>query len=528
MRRRALLQTTLAGAATLAAPAILRAQGTAGGKSLLRFIPQADPASLDPVWTTADVTRNHAYAVYDTLYGMNTKYLPQPQMVDGHTTSGDGKQWELTLRQGLKFHDGTPVLARDAVASIRRWGARDAFGGVLLSVTDDISAPSDTVIRFQLKKPFPLLPAALANGCFIMPERLAKTDPFTQVTEVVGSGPFRFVAAERVSGAKVVYEKFAAYVPRQDPTSFTAGGKPVYFDRVEWSWVPDPATAAAALTGGEYDWWENPSLDLVPSLKRDRNLTVVVKDHEGEMGCLRFNEMYPPFDNPAIRRVVLSAIDQKEFMTAVAGAVPELIQTGIGLWMPGSPYANSEGVDTMKGAADVGKLKADLAAAGYKGERVTVLGAADFPTITAIAEVAQDLLQRIGFNLDYQSLDWGTVVQRRAVKSPPDKGGWNIFFTYLGGLGNIIPAATIAARANGAKAWFGWPDQPDQQALLDAWFGAPDLASQQKICRDLQTKFFQNPSYCPLGAYSVPTAFHKNITGIPDGFALFYGVQRTS
>ena len=527
MRRRDMLQAGAASAAMLALPTIARAQAA----STLHFIPQSDLAITDPVWTTADVTRNHAFMVFDTLYGLDASYAAQPQMVAGHVTSADGKQWDLTLRPGLMFHDGTKVLARDAVASIQRWGKRDGFGGRLMALTDELSAPDDKTIRFRLKAPFPLLPEALATPtsmCCIVPERLAKTDPNLQMPEIVGSGPFRFMPAERISGAKIVYTKFAGYQSRQEPTSFTAGGKPVYFDRVEWTVSPEPATDAAALASGETDWWENPSLDLVPSLKRDANLVVTVKDPAGEIGCLRFNSLYPPFNNPAIRKLVVSAIDQKSFMEAVAGAVPELIKTGVGLFAPGTTYASDVGVSAMKGLGDPAKMKQALADAGYKGEKVVVLGAADFPTISAMAQVGADMMSRIGLNVDYQAMDWGSVVQRRASREPPDKGGWNVFFTFLGGTGNILPAADIAIRANGSAAWFGWPDNPKQQGLLQSWFEAPDVATGKKDIVDLQADFFQNPSWGPLGMYFVPTAFKKTLVGIPDGFPLFYGVKRTA
>ncbi len=526
MHRRQLLRTALAG--TLAAPAIARAQGTDGGARRLRFIPQADLAVTDPVWTTADVTRNFAFMVYDTLYGLDTAYAARPQMVAGHTVSADGLQWDLTLREGLRFHDNTPVLARDCVASIRRWGQRDGFGGVLMATTAELSAPSDTLIRFRLKAPFPLLPEALATTnsmCAIVPERLARTDPNTQMPEVVGSGPFRFLPAERVSGSRLACARFEGYQPRSEPTSFTAGGKPVHVDRVEWTVQPDAATASAALVAGEFDWWENPDLDLVPTLKGNADLVVTVKDPTGEIGCLRFNSLHPPFDNPAIRHLVVTAVNQRTFMEAVAGSDPELIRTGIGLFAPSSPFATSAGVDTMRGDADPAALRQALAAAGYKGEPVVVLGAANFPTITAMAQVGADLLRRIGFTVDYQSLDWGTVVQRRAVRTAPGQGGWNVFFTFLGGTGNIIPAGNIAIRANGAGAWFGWPDRPRQQALLQKWFTDPDLAAQKATIAELQTEFFREPSFAPLGMYSVPTAFRRTVTGVPDGFPLFYGVR---
>ena len=420
----------------------------------------------------------------------------------------------MTLRDGLKFHDGTPVLARDAVASLQRWGKRDSFGGVLFSAVDELSAPSDKVVKFRLNKPFALLPDALAtstNMAAIMPERLAQTDPFKQVTEMVGSGPFRFVADERVSGSKVVYRKFDGYVPRPDGVpSYAAGPKIAYMDRVVWTVVPDAAVAANALSNGEFDWWENPVIDLVPQLKRNAAIAVVVKDLTGEMGCMRFNQLFPPFDNPAIRRVVLDAVSQKDTMDAVAGADPSLIKLPNGLFANGTPMASDAGLGAIGSVQDPAKAKQALEAAGYKGEKIVILAASDFPTINAMAQVAGDMLKRIGFNVDYQSLDWGTVVQRRASKEPPDKGGWNIFFTFLGGTGNIGPAAHLAVRSNGAKAWFGWPDLPKTEALRLSWFDAPDLAAQQAVAKALQVQAMQDVPYVPMGMYYQPTAFRKN------------------
>ena len=525
--RRAMAKLSLAGAASLGAPAIVRAQT----RTTLKFVPQSDLPSLDPIWTTADVTRNHAHLVFDTLYGIDNNFAPQPQMAAGHRIDDGGKLWEITLRDGLVFHDGTKVLARDVVASLQRWMKRDSFGGVLAPNVDELSAPSDTVVRFRLKKPFPLLPDALSvttNMPAIMPERLAQTDALQQVTEMVGSGPFRFVANERVPGSRMVYEKFAGYVPRPDgKPEFTAGPKVVYFDRVEWTVVPDQGTASSALIGGEYDWWENPQIDLVPSLQRDRNITVVVKDHTGEIGCMRFNHLFPPFDNPAIRRAVQSAVDQQEFMQAVAGAVPSLIKAPMGVFVPGTSLASDVGVAEHAKPRDPEQVKKDLAAAGYKGERVVILAASNFPTINAIAQVGGDLLKRIGMNVDYQNMDWGTVVQRRASKEPIDKGGWNIFFTYLGGQGNVGPASNIAIRGSGGNAWFGWPTLPKIEALRQAWFDAPDMAAQKKACAEIQAEFWETAPYAVLGMYDQPTAFRNNLRDVREGIPQFYGVKRT-
>jgi peptide/nickel transport system substrate-binding protein len=526
MKRRDVIKSTLAGAAALAAPRIARAEA----QKVMRFIPQADLASLDPVWTTADVTRNHAFLVFDTLYGLDNQYQAHPQMAAGHTIGADELQWDITLRDGLKFHDNTPVLAKDCVASIQRWWKRNPFGVVLASATNEISAPSDTVIRFKLKKPFPLLPTALGavtSMCCVMPERLAKTDPFQQVTEMVGSGPFRFLAKERVPGSKVVYEKFTGYVPRTGgPAESTAGPKTVFFDRVEWTVQPDAATASAALISGEFDWWENPTIDLVPQLKGDKKLVVTVKDHTGEIGCMAFNATLPPFNNPAICRVVLSAINQSDYMQAVAGAVPELIKTGVGLFAPGTPMASTVGIDTMQGMKNLDALKKDLIAAGYKGEKVVVLAGSNIPAINAIAEVGEDMLKQLGFNVDYRALDWGTVVQQRASKEPLDKGGWNIFFTYFGGgTQNVSPASDAALRSDG-NGWFGWPTDPVMEKLRLSWFDAPDLAAQQAACAAMQVEFFKRPSYAPLGLYYQPTVFYNYLKDIPEGIPQFYRVKR--
>ena len=492
------------------------------------FVPHADLASIDPVWTTADITRNYSLAVFDTLYGYDAKFQVQPQMVEGHRVTDGGKTWELTLRDGLAFHDGQKVLARDCVATIKRFATRNPFGQALMKRVDELSASSDKVIHFRLKQPFPLLPAALAEVyCAIMPERLAETDPMKQIPEAVGSGPFKFVAAERIPGSRVVFSKNAAYVPRTSGVaSFNAGPKIVHVDRVVWNFIPDPATASAALQQKEVDWWENPSLDLIPQIKTYKDVTMTVKDRTGEIGCLRFNQLFPPFDNAAIRRVAVAAIDQKQVMEGVAGAEPSLYKTDVGLFVPNTPMASTVGVEITRGPKDYAKLKKDLAAAGYNGEKIVVLAATTIPTIWAEAQVASDMLSKSGFNLDLQSMDWGSVVQRRASRQPPGKGGWNIFYTYLGGFGNISPAPDIAIRGNGSKAWFGWPTNQKLEDLYNAWFEAPDVAAQHKICEAMQVAFWQNPTYAPLGMYDQPTAYQNYMHDIHVGWPQFYGLKK--
>jgi peptide/nickel transport system substrate-binding protein len=505
--------------------------GRGADKNVIKFVPQGDLAVVDPIWTTATVTRNHAFLAYDTLFGQDESYKAQPQMAEGALAEADGKSWTIKLREGLKFHDGTPVLAKDCVASLNRWGKRDAFGQTLMAQTDELAAVDDKTLRFRLKKAFPLLPDALAKMTaavpVIMPERLAKTEATTQVTEVIGSGPFRFVASERQPGNRSVYEKFAGYVPRSDGRpGRTAGPKIVHVERIEWHTLPDPATAAAALQSGEIDWVEQPLPDILPLLAKDPKLEVAIKETTGSIAIMRMNHLHPPFDNPAIRRAVLMAIDQAEFMEAVGGPDKALWRTGVGLFPPGTPMANDAGMEVLNGPRDIGKVKQALAAAGYKGEKVVLLGVTDLANLKAECEVGAEMLKRIGMNVDYQVMDWGAVVTRRANKEPPGNGGWNCFFTGWNGIDILDPVGHISLRGNGMAAWPGWPVAPKIEALREAWMEAVDLPAKQKIAAELQKQAFEDVPYAPLGQYFQPTAFSRKLEGVLPSFPTFWNVKR--
>ena len=523
MKRRTFLA---AATATLAAPNVTRAQGA----KVMKFIPQSDLTVLDPIWTTAYVTRNHAYMVYDTLFSTNAKFQAVPQMAEGMTTEADGKLVKITLRDGLKFHDGEKVLAKDCVASIQRWAKRDPFGLTVMGVTDELSAPDDKTIRFRLKKPFALIPDALGksgtNLPVMMPERLAKTDAFTQVTEMVGSGPFRFVAGERVTGSQVVYVKNTDYVPRASGTpEWNSGPKIVNFDRVEWHVIPDGATAAAALQRGEMDWWENPTTDLLPVLRK-AGLVVEVPDPTGNMACMRLNELIPPFDNPAIRRALLKAINQDDFMSAVNGDDPKMRFTPTGLFCPGTPMATTVGLEIFA-KPDYAAAKREILAAGYKGEKVVILAPTDFPILKALADVCADAMKQAGLNVDYQAMDWGTVVQRRAKQDPVEKGGWNVFNTFWGGLDQFSPVAHTFLRGLGAKGGLpGWPSSDRLEELRQQWLDAPDLASQKKIAEELQKQALIDVPYIPLGQALQATSYTKNVSGVLAGSVLFWNVKK--
>jgi len=524
-----LRRSLLGAAATVAMPRLGAAQGQPG-RRVLRFVPQADLTLLDPIHSVAFVSRNHALMVYDTLYGWDANLRAQPQMAEGHVVENDGRVWRIRLREGLKFHDGEPVRAQDCAASIRRWATRDAFGQALWAVTDECGAADDRTILLRLKQPFPLVPDALAKVgthlCAMMPERHANLPSSQAVPEMIGSGPFRFVAAERLPGSRNVYARNEQYVPRQEPASYMAGGKIVHFDRVEWMTIPDGATAAAALQRGEVDWWELPTIDLVPQLRRARGVKVDILDPNGSIGFLRPNHLNPPLDNPAIRRAILRGIVQRDYMTAAAGTDETFWRVPYGFFVPGSVMASDVGMDAFRNPTDAAATRRALQEAGYRGERVNLLVATDFPVINAMCEVTGDYLRRIGINLDYIAADWGTVTTRILNQNPVEQGGWNFMVSWTAGSAQVNPAANNLIRGHGRRALFGWPTIPELERLRDEWFSAPDDTARARIGQEMQRVSFAEVPYIPLGQFFSPTALRGDLDGMLKGVALFYNIRR--
>src|SRR4029079_8863922 len=495
-----------------AAPAFAGAQ-----QKVLKFIPQADLRILDPIATTAYITRNHGYMVYDTLFAMDEKFQVKPQMVDKYEMSKDKLTYTFTLRDGLKFHDGAPVKSADCIASIDRWAKRDALGQKLAEATATWTAVNDKTFTLKLKKAFPLTLEALAkpssNVPFMMPERIAKTDAFKNIEDPIGSGPFKMVKAEWVPGNKVVYVKNTDYVPRKEPPSWASGGKVVKVDRVEWIYIPDSATAAAAMNAGEADIWEQMPPDLIPLLSKNKQITVKNIDPLGSTGLMRFNFLYPPFNNEKMRQALMWVVNQQDYVIGIAGD-PKHGHPGYSYFTCGTPLASETANAPLKGKRDVEKAKQLVKEGGYKGEKVVIIDATDQPIVHSQSLLTLENLKKIGINAEIQAGDWGTLITRRTVKEPPDTGGWNIFHTWLVGPDMVNPAVNFPIRGMGEKSWFGWPTDAKMEELREAWFHAKTQAESKKAADDVQKRAFEFVPFIPTGQFILPTAYRSNITGL--------------
>ena len=501
-------------AAGLAAPGLAAAQAP----RVLRFIPQSDLGVLDPVWSSAYVARNHGLMVFDMLYGMDAQFRIQPQMAEGHEVSADGLAWTIRLREGLRFHDGEPVRSRDCIASLKRWAVRDGFGQVLAAAVADWGAPDDGTLLIRLHRPFPALLDALAkpaaSPAFIMPERLAATPADKPITEMVGSGPWRFLADEFSQGAKAAYARNDAYVPRDEPAEAASGGKRVHFDRLELVWIPDGGTAAAALRTGEIDWIEYPLPDLVPVLDRAPGVTTQIYDPNGFLGFLRFNHLHPPFSDLRVRRAVRDAIAQPDYMAAVA--LPGDWRECHAVFPCGLPQVR-EFAAPPGGEPAMERARAALREAGYRGERVVLINPSDFPAVTQQGRVTADLMRRLGVTIDLVESDWATIIARRANKGPPEAGGWSLHNTNFPAAAIANPAVSPIIRGHGERAWFGWPTDAASEAAVQRWIGAADAEGQAKAMADLQAAAWESVPFAPTGLFRLRTAFRRELQGVLQG-----------
>lgn len=524
LSRRSLLSVA---AASVVAPAV--AQSTR--EKTLKFVPQAGLSSLDPIWTTAAVVQNHGFYVFDTLYGLDAKFNVVPQMAAGHGVSDDKLTWTVTLRDGLTFHDGAPVRAIDCIASLKRWAARDVLGQLLAAAVNEWIARDDKTLVIRLKQPFPLMLFALAkpatNVPFIMPERLAMTDPLKQITEMVGSGPYRFLTEDFVSGTRAAYAKFAGYRPAPGSPERTSGAKIAHFERIEWTAMPDSATALAALQTGEIDWWEQVLADTVPLLKRNRNIVVGDGDPNGYIGVVRFNSAQAPFNNAKLREAVLRAVNQADYLGAITNNDPTAYQTCHTTIPCGTPYSVTPASSGMSEAPDLARARELVKASGYDGEKIVILNPADFPTIRPMGQITHDTLSKLGLNSELLETDWGTVLQRRGSREPADKGGWSIFHTWFQAVGNTLPPMLSYTRGQGAAGWFGWYESKTAEALNQQWLAATTEEERLKLAGDIQNVAAQEAPVVPLGLFKIRTAYRNTLTGMVEGVSPFpWGVRR--
>ena len=498
----------------------------------IRAVMHSDLRVIDPGFTTAYITRDHGYMVYDTLLATDANFKVQPQMADWKV-SDDKLTYTFTLRDGLKWHDGAPVTAEDCVASLKRWGKNDGMAQKLMDFTAAIEAADAKTILLKLKEPYSLVLETLAKPsalvAFMMPKRLAETPAGQQIAEQIGSGPFKFVKSEFQPGVKAVYEKNTDYIPRQEPPSWTAGGKIVKVDRVEWITMPDAQTATNALQSGDVDFLENPPFEMLPVLEANPDVRVQALNKFGFQTYGRMNFLIPPFDNVKVRRAALLAMNQKDVLDAMVGNPRYYEQCGA-YFVCGTPLATDVGAGALTKGGNVEEARKALATSGYDGTPVVVLAPTDVLMLKAQPVVVAQLLRQAGFKVDLQTTDWQTVVSRRTSQKPLSEGGWNMFFTFSVAADVMNPIANFPIGGRGKNGgWFGWAEDAKIEQLKDRFVRAASLEEQKKLAAEIQQEAYDQVIYLPLGQFLAPSVWRKSLSGVLDGPAtpIFWNIDKT-
>jgi peptide/nickel transport system substrate-binding protein len=514
---------------TAAAVALAASTALAQAQTTLRVVMHSDLKIVDPIWTTAYITRNHGYMIYDTLFAMDEKGEIKPQMVEKYDESADKLTYTFTLRDGLLWHDGKPVTAEDCIASIKRWGAKDALGQKLMTFVDSMTASGEKSFTIKLKEPTGLLIFGLGKPSsvvpFMMPKRIAETDPNTQISEFIGSGPFVFKTDEWKPGDKTVYVKFDKYKPRAEPASGLSGGKVVKVDRVEWRAISDHQQAINALLAGEIDYMEAPTHDLLPLVKDNADIKLWDWNPLGNQYTFRPNHLHKPFDNPKVRQALWYAFNQKDFLEAVIGN-PQYYKVCKSMFVCGTALASDKGMQGLL-ESNFQKARDLLKEANYDGTPVVLMHSTDLDVLTNLAPVAKSLMERAGFKVDMQSMDWQTVVARRAKKEAPGQGGWNAFLTSWVSADILNPVMTGFINAGCDKAMFGWPCDQEMEKLRDQFARETDPAKQKAIAEAVQVRNTEITTHLFLGQWYQPGAGRKNVTGILTAPApVFWNVEK--
>nr|WP_305123362.1 ABC transporter substrate-binding protein [Roseomonas sp. GC11] len=530
--RRALL-AACAGAALAAAPLApaARAQAPAPAPAgTLRVVLSSELTSIDPVLSTAAFVRNHGFMVYDQLFALDSQGVARPQMVESVTRSEDGLRWRFTLREGLAFHDGTPVRAADAVASIRRWAQRDVVGKALAAATAALEVEDARSFTLTLSRPFGLVTEALArptaSALFVMPERIAATPATTAITDPTGSGPFIMERENWRVGDRAVYRRNPAYRPRPEPADGLAGGKVVKVERVEWLAMPDAATAASALANGEIDFVEHPAPDLLPMLRRARGVTVGLINPVGSMAWLRLNHSQPPFNDPRLRQALLQAIDQKEVLQGMGIPAEDQIAFCPAYFMCGTPLESAAGATGLRNP-DTTRLRAMLREAGYDGRPVVFLNGADLPLNNGATLVLAEQMKRAGFNVDVVTLDWASVTVRRNKREAPEQGGWNLFVTIANALDAGSPLSNLFLASPCEGGLPGWPCDAKLEELRRAWWEEADPAKRAALLDAVQARATEVLPYINAGQFRTNAAWRATLSGLlPATVPVFWNVEK--
>ncbi len=499
--------SSAAGTAVATKPAAATPAASTGGEQkkggiLKAVIIGEPPVVADAQFTTATVTSNLAAQIYEGLFARDSKFAPKPMLVDKYTASADGKNYEFTLRKGIKFHNGKEMTATDVVASLKRWGILSGRGKTVIArlADDGMKAKDPLTVTLTFKESTGVLLDFLAlTEAFIMPAEIADAAGKEKLNEsqFIGTGPFKFV--ERKPDQYIRMVRFDDYTPRDDPADGAAGKKVAYVDELRIIPVPDASVRVNGLITGEYHFVETVEPDQYDTLKSNPDLVpLIVKPYYWYSP--HFNKKQGLFTDKRLRQAVALVLDRSKAMTAGFGR-QEFIRMDPSISAPETVWHSDVGKAAYS-KIDVEAAKALLKEAGYAGQPIRWLATKEYTYNYPMAEYSKQAMEAIGMKVELVVSDWATLVQNRAKPE-----AYEIFLTGHSGYGHP------ATQPFNDKAWPGWWDNTTKDKILSDMVAEADPAKQKKLIDDYEQLIYDEVPFVKFGDNFLLRAHRKEVKG---------------
>jgi len=480
-----------------AKPAAAAGEPKKGGT--LKWAMIGEPPALDPMFTTATVTANFGWHVFEGLFTKNDAQAPKLALLEKYEPASDGKKVTMTLRKGVPFHNDKEVTSADVEASLKRYIEISARGKQVLGALDKMSAPDKYTVVLEFKEPRSgILPVFLSQAeAFVMPAEDAAKYGKDKITNPIGTGPYKFV--EHQPDRMIRMQRFDKYATREEAADGSAGKKVAYIDEIQYIPVPEESVRADGVGTGEYHFGDSLAPDSYARVNGVPNVTADI-GKPYYWAVAHMNKKEGLFTNVKLRQAVLAAISIDPIAAAAFG-VKEFYRIDPGIAAPETPWFTDEGKEVFN-KPDPEKAKALLKEGGYDGTPVRWMSTKEYFYNYNAGVVFKQQLEAVGFKIDLQVMDWATLVKRRS-----DPKEYDVFVTAHTSYQHPIIQPFFA------DGWPGWWTNAEKNDLAAKLMAETDEKKQMELITQLQRLFYSDVPGVKYGEYFVLRARSNKVTG---------------
>jgi peptide/nickel transport system substrate-binding protein len=496
-------------AVPLGGPPAASAQDTPRAGGVLKLAMIGEPPSLDLHWTTAVITQQITWHVYETLYTYDKAFAPIPMLAEGHTVSDGGRRYTIALRKGVKFHNGREMTSADVVPSLQRWGRMSTPGKAVWKTVEAVEAKDPYTVVIHLKEPSGSLLYGLGRpnaGAAIYPKEVVAAAGDQQVKEFIGTGPYRFV--EHRPDRHIKLARFKDYAARSEAPDGYGGKRTAYVDEILFVPVPDVAVRLAGVETGEYHLAQQIKADQYDRIKGLKDVDARIVKPYGWMTAVP-NHKEGLMANRKVRQAFQAALDMEPIMSAAMGN-KDFYRLDGALFFPEQGPWHSPAAVSLYNQKNKDRARQLLKEAGYTGQPVRWITTKEYDWMYKSALVSQQQLEAAGFKVDLQVLDWATLVQRRNKPELYDVFSTGFTFT-------ADPALATAAQCN----WPGWWCHEEKDRLLADLARESDPKKRRAVIDRIQTIFHEDVGRIKFGDYFLLDVVRKDVRGFRSTPELF-------